>query len=491
MPASLLVVNPTFTLSVYGGASLGQGTSSTVEVYINQQNGFTGAVQLAVSGLPSGVTAAISPNPATGVSVLTLTASSAASLGQYTVTLQGVSGTQTASTTFTVGVYMPTFTLSNTQYSLNIAQGTSASTYISINNLYGFTGQVQLSVSGLPAGVTAAFSANPATSQSLLTLTASSTAALAQSTLTITGTSGTQTATTTLQLAIYAPTFSITGGTPVSLNQGSSTTEYLYINAPYGLTAPVQLALTGLPSGVTASISPNPTTYSSAVTLSAASNVVPGLYSITVSGTSGAQSATSSFTLYVPTVATTTTATINTASFPASSPGSVSVHVSCNSACGKVLYQEDGVNWATVTLDANGNYSSHGSLPNATPGQHTMTVTYLGNAQYAASTSNTVSFTILPPATTTTATINTASFPASAPGSVSVHVSCNSACGKVLYQEDGANWATVSLDANGNYSSHGTMPNTTLGPHTMIVTYLGSAQYSASTSNTVNFTIVQ
>jgi hypothetical protein len=61
----------------------------------------------------------------------------------------------------------------------------------------------------------------------------------------------------------------------------------------------------------------------------------------------------------------------------------------------------------------------------------------------------------------------------------------------VLYQEDGANWATVSLDANGNYSSHGTMPNTTLGPHTMIVTYLGSAQYAASTSNTVNFTIVQ
>ncbi|MBB5061389.1 hypothetical protein HDF16_006125 [Granulicella aggregans] len=491
VPVSVLVVSPAFTLNVYGGTSIGRGTSGTVNVYINGQNGFTGAVQLTASGLPSGVTATISPNPATGTSVLTLTASSAASLGQYTVTLKGVSGTQSASTAFTVGVYVPTFQLGSTGNSLNIGQGTSAGSYITINNLYGFTGQVQLSVSGLPAGVTATFSANPTTSQSLLTLTASSTAALAQSTLTITGTSGTQTATTTLQLGIYAPTFSITGGTAVSLFQGSSTTDYLYINAPYGLTAPVQLALTGLPSGVTASISPNPTTYSSAVTLSAASNVVPGLYSITVSGTSGAQSATSGFTLYVPTVATTTTATINTTSFPESSPGSVSVHVSCNSACGKVLYQEDGANWATVTLDANGNYSSHGSLPNATPGQHTMTVTYLGNAQYAASTSNTVSFTILPPATTTTATINTASFPASAPGSVSVHVSCNSACGKVLFQEDGANWATVTLDANGNYSSHGSLPNTTVGQHTMTVTYLGSAQYASSMSNTVNFTILQ
>ncbi len=395
VPSSILVVSPTFTLNVYGEVSIGQGTSSTVDVYINEQSGFTGAVQLTVSGLPSGVTAAISPNPATGASVLTLTASSAASLGRYTVTLKGVSGAQSALTTFTVGVYKPTFLLGNTESSLNIAQGTSAGSYITINDLYGFTGQVQLSVSGLPAGVTAAFSANPTTSQSLLTLTASSTAALGQNTLTITGTSGTQTATTTLQLAIYTPTFSITAGTPSSLVQGSSTTDYLYINASYGLPAPVQLALTGLPSGVTASISPNPTTYSSTVTLNAAGNVVPGQYSITVSGTAGAQSATTSFTLYVPTLATTTTATINTTSFPASSPGSVSVHVSCNSACGKVLYQEDGVNWATATLDANGNFSSHGSLPNTTPGQHTMTVTYLGSAQYAASTSNTVSFTIL------------------------------------------------------------------------------------------------
>ena len=393
--ASFLVVSPTFTLNVYGDASIGQGTSSTVNVYINGQSGFTGAVQLSVSGLPSGVTATISPNPATSESVLTLTASNTASLGRYTVTLNGVSGTQSASTTFTVGVFTPTFQLGNTGSSLNIAQGTSAGSYITINNLYGFTGQVQLSVSGLPAGVTAAFSANPTTNQSLLTLTASSTAALVQSTLTITGTSGTQTATTTLQLGIYAPTFSISAGTPATLIQGSSTTDYLYINAPYGLIAPVQLALTGLPSGVTASISPNPTTNSSIVTLSAASNVVPGLYSITVSGTSGAQSATSSFTLYVPIESTTTTATINTTSFPASSPGIISVHVSCDSACGSVFFKEDNTGWANATLDANGNFSSHGTMPITTPGPHTVTVTYLGSAQYASSTSNTVNFTIL------------------------------------------------------------------------------------------------
>jgi hypothetical protein len=52
------------------------------------------------------------------------------------------------------------------------------------------------------------------------------------------------------------------------------------------------------------------------------------------------------------------------------------------------------VGWATVALDANGNFSSHGAPPNATPGQHTVTVMYLGNSQYADSTSNTVSFTI-------------------------------------------------------------------------------------------------
>jgi hypothetical protein len=68
--------------------------------------------------------------------------------------------------------------------------------------LGGFTGNVTLSVSGLPSGVTGAFSPNPTTSTSTLTLTASGSAATGTSTITVTGVSGSLTHTTTFQLTV-------------------------------------------------------------------------------------------------------------------------------------------------------------------------------------------------------------------------------------------------------------------------------------------------
>lgn len=302
-PLPVSVLTPTFTLSGPSITTIGQGTSTTASVGIYAQYGFTGNVQLTVSGLPSGVTAAFSPNPTTGQSVLTLTASSTASLGQYTVTVTGVSGSQSASTSFSLGVYVPTFTLSGLG-SLNMGQGTTATTYVYVYPAYGFNGQVQMSVSGLPSGVTASFSPNPMTGQSVLTLTASSTVALGQYSVTVTGKSGTQTATTPLTLGIYVPTFTLYGASGMSVAQGSFVTNYLSISAPYGLAGKVQLAVTGLPSGVTASFSPNPTTGSSVLTLTASSKATLGQYTITVTGTAGAQSASAALTLrvYAPTL---------------------------------------------------------------------------------------------------------------------------------------------------------------------------------------------
>jgi hypothetical protein len=108
----------------------------------------------------------------------------------------------TASTSITLGVYVPTFTLSGFSFYGLRANGT-ASTTVYINGEYGFNGNVQLAVSGLPSGVTAAYSPNPATTSSTLTLTAGSTVAAGQYTLNITGTSGSQQASTTVGLSIY------------------------------------------------------------------------------------------------------------------------------------------------------------------------------------------------------------------------------------------------------------------------------------------------
>ncbi|MGA9673666.1 MAG: protease pro-enzyme activation domain-containing protein, partial [Terracidiphilus sp.] len=297
---SLGVYAPTFTLSA-PSLSVGQGTSSTSNVYVSPQYGFAGSVSLSVSGLPTGVTASFTPNPTTGTSTLTLTASSSATIGQSTLTLTGTSGSLTKSTTVSLGVYAPTFTLS--AGSVNLGQGSSASSYIFVYPQYGFTGSVSLAVtSGLPSGVTASFTPNPATGNSMLTLTATSSAVVGQYSLIVTGTSGNQTATTTLPLGIYAPGFTL-GASGVSIGQGTSGTSYVYVYPQYGFTGNVNLSVSGLPSGVTASFAPNPTNWSSTLTFTASSSVPVGQYTVTVTGTSGSLTATTTVALgiYVPT----------------------------------------------------------------------------------------------------------------------------------------------------------------------------------------------
>ena len=294
---TLGVYTPTFTLETYN-VTMGQGTTASSQVYVEPEYGFTGSVNLAVSGLPSGVTATFTPNPTTGYSALSLQASSNATLGQYTVTVTGTSGTRTVTNTFTLGVYTPTFTLYGNN-SVSLGQGSSTTSYMDISPQYGFNGSVNLSIGGLPSGVTASFSPNPTTGYSTLTLQATSAAALGQYTLTVTGTSGGQTATTTVTLTVYTPTFTLSSGGSVTVGRGTSTTSYVYVYPQYGFTGSVAFSIAGLPSGVTASFSPNPASSSSTLVFTASSAAVLGQYTVTITGTSGSQSATTSLTLGV------------------------------------------------------------------------------------------------------------------------------------------------------------------------------------------------
>jgi hypothetical protein len=168
--------------------------------------GFAGAVTLAVSGLPSGVTALFGINPATGSSVLTFTVGAAAPAGTTTVSVFGTSGALTpANTTITLTVTAKTtqgFTLAPARPSLSIVPGGSATDTISVTDEGGFAGNVNLSASGLPSGVTASFGTNPTSGSSILTLTASATAATGTSTVTISGTSGSVSASTSIVLTV-------------------------------------------------------------------------------------------------------------------------------------------------------------------------------------------------------------------------------------------------------------------------------------------------
>jgi len=109
----------------------------------------------------------------------------------------------------------PGFTLSGPS-SVFLNQGSTANAAISINDLNGFKGQVTLSLSSLPKGVTGTFLGTG--NKQKLSLKATSTAATGVTSITLTGTSGTITQTLTITLAVSAGVGTTGLGTPVDLS---------------------------------------------------------------------------------------------------------------------------------------------------------------------------------------------------------------------------------------------------------------------------------
>jgi subtilase family serine protease len=299
---------PTFTLSDSPGSlTITQGGSGTSTITVTDVGGFTGSVSLAASGLPSGVTAAFGTNPTTGTSVLTLTASSTATTGSATVTITGTSGSLTASTTLALTVNStatPNFTIAASPTSVTVTQGASGTSTITITSTGGFNSATTLSATGLPSGVTAAFSTNPVTpaangsATSTLTLTASSSATVGAATVTITGTSGSTTHSTTIALTVNASTG--TANFTLSLSPSSFTVDErgsvsttLTITSVNGFHSAVSLSVNEFPSGVSATASANPVTPpangSSKVTITwtATRRAPTGTTTIELIGTSG------------------------------------------------------------------------------------------------------------------------------------------------------------------------------------------------------------
>jgi cellulose 1,4-beta-cellobiosidase len=88
--------------------AVSQGGSGTSTVTATPTGGFTGAVTLSASGLPSGVTATFSPTSTTGTSTVTFVASPTAATGTFVVTITGTSGTVISTGEVSVTVNGPT-----------------------------------------------------------------------------------------------------------------------------------------------------------------------------------------------------------------------------------------------------------------------------------------------------------------------------------------------------------------------------------------------
>jgi hypothetical protein len=98
---------PGFTLSVTPGSqTVVQSSSTSYTAAVGALNGFSGAVALTVTGLPTGATGKFSPASVTGSgsSTLNVTTSSTTRAGTYTFTIKGTGGTLNHSSKVTLVV---------------------------------------------------------------------------------------------------------------------------------------------------------------------------------------------------------------------------------------------------------------------------------------------------------------------------------------------------------------------------------------------------
>ena len=293
---------PGFTLSAPSSMTVTQGNSVSGTIGVNEVNGFTGGVNLSVSGLPSGVTASFSPNPTMTSSVLTLTATSTAATGTVNLTVTGTSGNLTSSAPIALTVtIVGDFGLSALPSSVSVTQGQSGTSAINVTPQNGFVSSVSFSASSVPSGVTASFSPNPAATSSTLTLTATTTAPTGTFSMTVTGTVGGLTHSTVVSVTVNPrPTFTLSGSpSNVTLAQGLASTSTVSVMPLNGFNSSVSFSATGLPSGVTALFNPNPSGASATLTLMASSVAATGTATVTVTGTSGSVTASVPVTLTV------------------------------------------------------------------------------------------------------------------------------------------------------------------------------------------------
>ena len=190
--------SPDFTLSATPASrSVTAGGQTTYTVSIGTQNGFAGAVNLSVSGLPSGTIASFNPTPVNGwgSSTLTVSTSSSTTAGTYTLAITGSSGALTHRATVSLTVTSPStqnFTLSASPASQTVSAGSSTSYHVTVTASGGFASTVNFSVSGLPRHAQASFHPSSVTGSGSSTLTVSTSGRTPSGTytLTLTGTGG-------------------------------------------------------------------------------------------------------------------------------------------------------------------------------------------------------------------------------------------------------------------------------------------------------------
>ena len=257
------------TPSANGGTVLA-GKTLTFTLSVAESGNAKNKVSFSATA-PTGVTGSITPAsilPGTTATV-TVTAASTIAAGAKSIVVTGTdsTGTQTATYTLTV-TPLPTLTLNAASTSIAVVQGASNTVGLSTVTGGSFSGSISYSLSGLPAGVTAKWSANPqtasgsaSTNSETLTLMASSTAAAGEATVVATASGDGLTASKSVTLQVQAGPGILLTVSPQTITLASASTETATVTltpvggviVATGATGSTIGITSGLPKGFTAS----------------------------------------------------------------------------------------------------------------------------------------------------------------------------------------------------------------------------------------------
>ncbi len=303
--------------------TIAPGDSTTYTVTLTSMLGYTGDVTLTASALPAGLippaTAVFAPNPVTvpsgGTVTSTLTIDNTLGVPDdtYTITVDGDDGSGglwTNTTELIVATPVDYYTFEITPATRTIAPGDSTTYTVTLTSMLGYTGDVTLTASALPAGLippaTAVFVPNPVTVPSggtaVSILTIDNTAGVPDDTYTITvdgddGSGGLWTNTT--ELVVATPTFDVTASPGFQMiSPGQSATIDVTVTSVNNYVGNVDLTASAIPAGLlppaTATFVPATVAVpaggsgTSTLTIANTGTVPDNTYTITIEGDDGA-----------------------------------------------------------------------------------------------------------------------------------------------------------------------------------------------------------
>lgn len=273
------------------------GTSGQVTVTLTRGGGFSGPVSVAVSGLPNGATASVTPAQLTGTTssaTVDVVVAATTAPGSYTATVTGSSslGSATASYALTVTA-APDYSLAVTATSaapLLVLRGGNATHTVSIARVGNFAGAVSLTASTLPTGTTATFEpAAPTGTASTVTVAASASAAVGDFAVTISGSAtGLPVRSVTLPVRIADPPDFSLAVTPaaIAIDRGSTGAVALQLTRTGGFAGDVAFTLVDPPTGVAGTFTPAATGgNTTSLALAVGNTTAVGSHTLTIQGT--------------------------------------------------------------------------------------------------------------------------------------------------------------------------------------------------------------